>query len=290
MAETPGGNPFPGSPTTGGATGAEQLDGMEVARKMLAAAEAATLAAQAATRVAEAATNRPSGEDGKQWWKFLPKPPVFDHASRESEISSWKEWSWMFEQYMASVNARFSDDFQQVRSKLDQPVDPVDFSDQERQRNSFLYSLLSSLVRQRPFLVVKQVGGQNGMEAYRLLVQQNEPLSKNRSMGLLNVIMNWPAFTTKMSLMQQVLRLEHAYADYEKLGSKLNDDLRTAILMRSIQGQLKTWLQLQVNEGTTYNSVREMILVYDASTTKWSEQMVLGADGVTGNSDGPYGD
>lgn len=75
--------------------------------------------------------------------------------------------------------------------------------------------------------------------------------------------------------MQQVLKLEHAYSEYEKLGSKLSDDLKTAVLMRSVTGQLKTWLQLQVNEGTTYAKVREMILMYDTSTTRWSEQMVL---------------
>ena len=144
---------------------------------------------------------------------------------------------------MASVDARFSEDIQQVRSRVEQPVDPVDFSDGERQRNSFLYSLLSSLVRQRALLVVKQVSNSNGLEAYRLLIQQNEPLSKNRSMGLLNVIMNWPSFNSKVSLMQQVLKLENAYAEYEKLGSKFNDDLKTAILMRSVTGQLKTWLQ-----------------------------------------------
>ena len=50
--------------------------------------------------------------------------------------------------------------------------------------------------------------------------------------------------------MQNVLRLEHAYAEYEKLGSKLSEDLRTAVLIRSVQGQLKTWLQLQVSEST----------------------------------------
>ena len=35
---------------------------------------------------------------------------------------------------MASVDARFADDIQQVRSTVEQPVDPVDFSDGERQR------------------------------------------------------------------------------------------------------------------------------------------------------------
>ena len=95
-----------GSPTGAQAAGSE-MDGMEVARRMLAATEAAVLAAQAASRAAESASNRRSDGDGKQWWKLLPKPPPFDHSTRESEISSWKEWSWLFEQYMASVDSRF---------------------------------------------------------------------------------------------------------------------------------------------------------------------------------------
>ena len=87
--------------------------------------------------------------------------------------------------------------------------------------------------------------------------------------------------------MAQVLRLEHAYSEYEKLGTKLNDDLKTAILMRCVQGNLKTWLQLQVTEQTTYSKVREMILLYDSSTTKWSETMVLGLDGSSSHAHGP---
>ena len=147
--------------------------------------------------------------------------------------------------------------------------------------------MFSSLLRQRALLVVKQVTGNNGLEVYRLLVQQNEPASKNRSMSLLSVIMSWPAFNGKSSLMQQLLKLEHAYSEYERLGTKLNDDLKTAVLMRSITGQLKTWLQLQVNESTTYSKVREMVMMYDSQTTKWSEQMVLGVDAASSSVDGP---
>ena len=265
-----------GSPPAGGG-----LMDVNVAMRTVAAAEAAGEAARAATNLASRST---SDDQGKSWWKLLPKPPVFDHSSRESEIAGWKE---LFEQYVASVDTKFSDYIRQIRSNLDTTVDPVDFSDSEKQRNSFFYSLLSSLLRQRPLLVVGQVRGSNGFEAYRLLVQQNEPLTKNRSMGLLNVIMNWPTFSGKMSYMQQILKLEHAYAESEKLGTKLNDDLKTAVLMRSITGQLKTWLQLQVSESTTYTKVREMIMSYDSSTTRWSEQMVLGIDNSSLGADGP---
>ena len=59
---------------------------------------------------------------------------------------------------MASVDTRFSDDIQEMRKDPSKTIDPVDFSDAERQRNSFLYSMLSSLLRQRPLMVVRQVG------------------------------------------------------------------------------------------------------------------------------------
>jgi hypothetical protein len=77
------------------------LNGVEIARRMLLATEAAAAAAQAAVNAASRSTG--SSDDSKAWWKLSPKPAVFDHATRESEIAGWKEWSWSFEQYMASI-------------------------------------------------------------------------------------------------------------------------------------------------------------------------------------------
>ena len=238
-----------GSPQAGGSPQGPQVafDDAEVALRMVHAAESAAAAANAAQQL----LSRQQPEEPRSWWKLLPKPSDFDHSSHETKISDWKEWSWSFEQYINSVDPKFGDDIQNMRSKLNQPVDPVDFSDGERQRSAFLYSMLSS---------VKQIAGCNGLEAYGTLIQQNEPVSKNRSMGLLNIIMNWPQFGGKQSLMQQVLKLEHAFNEYEKLGSRLNDDLKTAILMRSVTGQLTVWLQLQATESTTYSRVREMVI------------------------------
>lgn len=278
-----------GSPTGAASAAGAAVDGMELARRMVEAAEAAARAAEATARaVQQQGSPTRASSDDKSWWKLLPKPPSFDHSTRESEISAWKEWSWTLEQYLSSLDTKFLEDIEGVRRNLTTEVDMFDFSEEDKQRCSFLYGLLSSLVKQRALLVVKQVTGCNGLEAYRRLVQQNEPVSKNRSMGLLNIIMNWAPFTAKTSLMAQVLRLEHAFSEYEKLGQSLGDELKTAILLRSVTGQLKTWLQLQVKETTTYSQLREMVMLYDSSTTKWSEQMVLGLDAATSSSaDGP---
>ena len=158
---------------------------------VLCTAKSAAAAANAATQALAAA--RRDTDDGKSWWKLLPKPPTFDHGTREAEISGWKKWSWTFEQYLGSVDSKFLDDVEHVRAHPERPVDPVDFTESERQGDSFFYSLLS-LTRQRTLMVVRETAGSNGLEESRALIQQNEPLSKNRSMGLLNVIMIWPQF------------------------------------------------------------------------------------------------
>lgn len=132
-----------GSPSpVGSQAGAAAFDGATIALRMVAAAEAAASAAQAATDAVGRMRPRDS-DDGKSWWRLLPKHAVFDHATRESEIAAWRDWSWSFEQYIASVDAKFLEDIQQVRDHPERAVDVVDFTDEEKQRNSFLYSLLS---------------------------------------------------------------------------------------------------------------------------------------------------
>eukprot|EP00435_Cladocopium_sp_Y103_P066396 s333_g28.t1 len=125
-------------------------------------------------------------------------------------------------------------------------------------------------------MLLKAVKDFNGYECYRELIVSNEPQNKNRSMSLLNAIMNWPSFSNRVSLMSQVMKLEAVFSEYEKLGSALAEEIRSAVLLRCLVGQIKTWIQLQLTDTTTYGQIRESVLSYERSTTKWSETMVLG--------------
>ena len=274
--------PAEGSPT-GSATGAGAIDGAQLALRMVQAAESAATAAQAvSTALASQSSSSSSGGlfsgDSSQLYKLLSKPQNFDPSSREQEIAMWREWSWSFEQYLASLDSHYPDELKVIRGNLSTEIDQSVQDDKERQRGTFLYGLLSGVLKQRPLMLLKQVSNSNGFEAYRQLIAANEPQNKNRSMSLLSTIMSWQQFNNKSSLLSQIMRLDGAFIEYERLGSKLNDDLKAAILLRSVTGQLRTWLQLQVSETTTYNNVREHILAYERSTSKWTEQMVLGND------------
>lgn len=71
-----------GSPTAG-----MQVDGAELARRMVVAAEAAASAAQSTAAIVE---QMKAGGGEKDWFKLLPKPGCFEPKSREQEVALWK--------------------------------------------------------------------------------------------------------------------------------------------------------------------------------------------------------
>ena len=77
-------------------------------------------------------------------------------------------------------------------------------------------------------------------------------------MSLLQGIMEYPNFNMKASILPQILKLEEHFNQYEKLGGKLTPDLRSAVLLRVITGPLKIHLNMTLNEGSSYQKIREV--------------------------------
>ena len=252
-----------GSPTGSG----QQIDGNLIALQMIQATNSAAEAAQAAVKAVESFK---SGSDDKNWYRLLPQPGDFNPSSREDEISKWREWSWQFEQYLGSLDHPYVSDIVDSRKNPTAVVDDSVQSSEEQKRSIFMYGLMAALLKGRPLLMLKAMKNFNGNEGYRQLVLSNEPKSQNRSMSLLNVIMTWPQFSPKTSMISQVMKLESAFMEYEKLGDPVPETIRAAVLL------LKPWMQLQLGESTKCSDIREGVLSYERSTTKWSKSMVLG--------------
>ena len=66
------------------------------------------------------------------------------------------------------------------------------------------------------------------------------------------MIMQWPSFDMKSALLPQVLKLEDSFREYEKIASPLPEEIRFAVLMKVLGGQLKTYLQVTLKDGTSY--------------------------------------
>ena len=254
------------------------MDGATIALRMVQAAEAAAAAATAV------ATRPDSGKD--DWYKMLPKPGVFDPKDREAELSSFRNWWWSVEQYLMAVDAEFLSHFDVLRQNLDAPIVVSSLTADQKRRGTFLYGLLASLLRNRPLLMLKGVDRGNGFEAVRQLFKTCQPSSRNRALGLLHILMRSPEFEMKSAMLPQILKLEDSFREYERIGGVLSGELKFAILMKSIGGQLKTYLNMTIQDSTTYDALRESILQYDQATIKWSSTMALGSNSVVAN-DGP---
>ena len=94
-------------------------------------------------------------------------------------------------------------------------------------------------------------------------------------MNLLQGIMAYPSFNMKLSILPQLLKLEEHFNQYEKLGRKLAPDMKAAVLLKVIGCPLKTHLIFTLNEGSSYQKIRETVLAYDTANTKWNESAAL---------------
>ena len=116
-----------------------------------------------------------------------------------------------------------------------------------------MYALLSGLVRGRGLQVIQRVPSQNGDEALRQLMQLFHP------------------FRTNEPFLAQLLDLERVMEEYERSsGKKLEEDLKTSILLKSISGGMRNHLSTVLTETSSYDEIREAALRYERMQFKWS--------------------
>ena len=267
----------------------------ELTQALIGAAQAATLAAsQAAQATASQSSPAGGGDAGglkKDLAKLIPRPQVFNPADREQEVLQWRDWFWSLKQYLVVVDGAYQEELEKMETNPTSEYDWDLMSDEDQQRSRFLYSLLGGLIQGRLVGVLKTVDKFNGYEALRQLLGNCQPQARNRTMNLLQGIMAYPQFNMKNSLLPQILKLEEHFVQYERLGGgKLAGDMKSAILLRSVGGQMKTHLNITLNEGSSYNKIRESILAFDTATTRWNESAALSFSGMspmTLTTDGP---
>ena len=100
---------------------------------------------------------------------------------------------------------------------------------------------------------------------------------QEQSVSPFALIMQWPNYDMRNALLPQVLKMEDSFREYEKIASPLNEELKCAVLMKCLGGQLKTFLQVTMKETTSYEELREAALRFDQSTIRWTHSMSLGA-------------
>ena len=245
---------------------------LEVAEATKAASKAAQ-AAQAAVSSQAAGpspSGSPTGSSSVDWSKLLSRPPLFEHKTTEDEIRAFRDWSWMLIQYLNAIDSGFEKELQQL---MDDPTNALDLttaSAETRNRSSKLYGMLASLCRNRSLNIIRSVKNTDGYEALRQLVLALRPSTSGRGLALMAALTSWPQFSMNQPLQPQLLKLEDALEEARRAGTTIPDQLQQAILLKCVSGQLRTHLNLAIQDTTSFKDLREHVLKWDRSQQKWA--------------------
>ena len=204
------------------------------------------------------------------WSKLLNKPPLFEYKTTEDEIRAFRDWSWQLIQFLNAIDPGYEKELEALMNDPTNALDLTTASMETRQRSAKLYGLLASLCRNRSLNVIRSVKQADGYEALRQLTLALRPASNNRGLALMAALTSWPAFVMSQPLQPQLLKLEDALEEARRAGTSMPDQLQQAILLKCVGGQLRTHLNLAIQESTSFKDLREHVLRWDRSQQKWS--------------------
>ena len=235
------------------------------------ATKAASQAAQAMQRASASPSSSPTVGSSKtvDWSKLLSKPPLFEHRTTEGEIRAFRDWSWMLIQYLNAVDSGFEKELQQLKDDPANALNLTTASAETRSRSTKLYGMLASLCRNRSLNIIRSVKNTDVYEALRQLVLSLRPSTSDRGLALMAALTSWPQFAMSQPLQPQLLKLEDALEEARRAGTTIPDQLQQAILLKCVSGQLRTHLNLAIQDATTFKELREHVL-------KWEEPTKMG--------------
>ena len=133
------------------------------------------------------------------------------------------------------------------------------------------YNIMTGLLRGKPLRMLRQIENRNGYELWRQLCQLFAPKTKARSISVLSALLHLPQFSKDRTLLDQVLGLERLRAEYAKSsGADVPDDLMLSVLVRSLPRHIQQHVQLQMDETSSYEDIRSLVIGYEKITTSWS--------------------
>ncbi|OLP86509.1 Copia protein [Symbiodinium microadriaticum] len=222
-------------------------------------------------RAAQAAETQASAHKSDSLVKGLKIDP-FRPSSREEELKQWKEWWFSFMNYVSGHDAAYERDISEIR--LEEEVTHDLMTTEQIERSRRLYSLLCSLLKGRPLLIIKGLESSKcGLEAIRRLRCEMEPKEKARSLALLRQLAAW-TFQPNVNLHEQLVKYEEALRMYEEAsGKEYPQDLVLATVVTGLRDPLRSQVQLRMSSSTTYQEIREWIIQFENLNAPWASSL-----------------
>ena len=242
---------------------------------LIAAMAATAQASTEAARAAATATERMGARTESDAFRHLQKPEKYGSHEKEKDLSTWREWTFSFKAWLACQDMEYETELEHVEDNAAHALDPSTFSAECLARSRKLYQILGTTIKGRLLRIVMQVGGNNGYEAYRQILQEMEPVDRSRGLALLSTILAAKPFEKGAKTMDSLRNWERQIDEYERAaGIPLQDDLKVAVALRCLPEATRIQIQIRVNASTRYAEIREMISDLDRIQNPWTQEQV----------------
>ena len=178
---------------------------------------------------------------------------------------------------MSYGDERFSELLGKVERMSHVPVYSAYDSEQKSMSNKF-FAILSSYLRGRASALVRAVanGDKDGFRLWYDLCREYLPTSKQRTLCLAQTLAQYPQFSGKSSMLEQILNFEQLVSQYESSsGSTYPGDLKAVTILRCSPQRIREYLQLSLKEDSTYADIREAVLAYERVTKGFSAEQIV---------------
>ena len=216
-----------------------------------------------------------SSQQSQQWAKYLKSPEAWKPESRDAEVKTWPDWRFAFVNYVKSIDPKLSELMDEAEKKAKGSYKFDEMSPEAQTYANRLYNLLISYVKMRPLKLIRQVEHQDGFMAWKILIEEMQPSTRQRSLAIMTQLSRIQ-FQSDKSIGEQLPMFEALVNEYERISENdYSDDAKVAAVLLAVPGHLKQHLQLWVNEATTYESLKNKIMQLEAMNTKWETTNVL---------------
>ena len=255
----------------------EEKFGCSKIRKMAdAAAESLRLISSALDRLTTA-------QQSQSWARHLKSPEAWKPANRDEEIRSWPDWKMVFQSYVKAIDHQLSEMMTQVENDMEKDYKFEDMTPETQHKANFLFNMLVSYIKNRPLSIVKFIPHENGFLAWKTLLQEMQPSTRQRSLALMTQLSR-VQFQENKSIGEQLPMFEALVSEYERISRKrYSDDAKVAAVILGCPTHIRQHLQVWVDENTDYDGLKAKIMQYESMATRWNASNSLTFPGRAGN-------
>ena len=123
------------------------------------------------------------GQANAQWSRYVKQPDVFKPDTREQELKQWSDWRFTLENYVKSVDVVMHTEMSIIANNAEAKIEWSELNEERKERSLRLFGLLASLLRNRPLKLIRHMPHENGYEAWRVLIVDMQPSTRQTLEG-----------------------------------------------------------------------------------------------------------